>query len=87
MHPIKVEMPNDVRQIREVKASKNLITAIDKANRLWVWSASSVGGDCTLKIGSNPSLVPQLRKHRIRHVFLGSSFIFAMGDNIGESPQ
>jgi len=85
MYPIVIDMPPDVRAIREVRASKNLIAALDKNQRLFVWSAT--GDDNTLGLKEIPRAVAALKKHRLRHVFLGDSYIFAMGDNIGEPPR
>lgn len=45
MLPIKVEMPEDCRALREIQTSKSLISALDKTNRLWVWSAASPHGE------------------------------------------
>jgi hypothetical protein len=57
---------------------------LDKTNRLWVWSAASPHGDDSLKLQGLPQLAEGLNKHRIRHVFMGSQYVFAMGDDVGE---
>lgn len=82
MYPILIDMPPDVRAIREVKASKNLVAALDKNQRLYVWSATAPGNPLGLREITKP--VPSLKRHRLRHVYLGDSYVFAMGDNIGE---
>ena len=85
MYPVRIDMPPDVRAIREVRASKNLVAALDKNQRLYVWSAAAPGNPLGLR--EIPKPVPALKRHRLRHVYLGDSYIFAMGDNIGEAPK
>jgi hypothetical protein len=85
MYPIVIDMPPEVRAVREVRASRNLLAALDKNQRLFVWSA--VGPGNTLGLKEIPRAVPALKKHRLRHVYLGKTYIFAMGDNIGEPPR
>jgi hypothetical protein len=82
MEPRLIDMPSEVKHISSLSASRDLIAVIDKESRLWTWSASLENMEA-LKMKSSPSLTSHLKRHRIKRVFLGNSYIFAMGDHIG----
>ena len=53
--------------------------AVDKNGKVWAWSAQKSD-----KMPTQPSIVESLRVNNIKKVFTGHSYIFAMGENVGE---
>jgi alpha-tubulin suppressor-like RCC1 family protein len=81
--PMELQMPNEIRSVKQLQCSRNLCSIVDKQGKLWVWAAQK--GDENLYPPLVPTQVESLRSNQIKRVYLGHSYIIAMGHTVGET--